>query len=144
MSKSYHGRVFEGGACRKLQLKSGHLASHEYLEDVENKNQVIAISNTLQAMNRLVDACFCNDLKGNVGILLDEFALLYKSLNMTTTLKVHVLMEHLIPNLANLGGKGMGLTSEQVGEAIHHKFENYWARYKIESLDNENHSSNWV
>ena len=37
----------------------------------------------------------------------------------------------------------MGLTSEQVGEAIHHEFENYWARYNIESLDNENHSSNW-
>ena len=86
----------KGGACCKLLLKSGHLASHECLEDVVNNNQVIAISSTLQAMNRLVDACFCNDLKGNVGILLDEFALLYKSLNMTTTLKVHVLMEHLI------------------------------------------------
>ena len=66
VSKSYHGRVFEGGACCKLQLKSGHLASHEYLEDVENKNQIIAISYILAAMNRLVDACFGNDLKGNV------------------------------------------------------------------------------
>ena len=84
-------------------------------------------------------------MKDNVSMLLENFTRNYMALESSITLKVHVLMSHLIPGLANLGGKGMGLTSEQAGESIHHEFERYfWSRRKIRLSTNPNYGINWL
>ena len=66
------------------------------------------------------------------------------ALDSSVTLKVHVLFKNLIPGLANLGGQRMGLTSQQAGESIHHKFaNNYWSIYKINLISNPQYAINW-
>ncbi len=67
------------------------------------------------------------------------------ALDSSVTLKVHVLFEHLLPGLANLGCQGMGLISEHAGESLHHKFaNNYWSKYKINMISNPQYTTNWL
>lgn len=146
VSVGYHGEVFEGPACRKLLKNADFLLSPEYLEGIHDPISLIPLATTLQSLNKLVEACFGTEMiKDNVSMLLENFTRNYMALESSITLKVHVLMSHLIPGLANLGGKGMGLTSEQAGESIHHEFERYfWSRRKIKLSTNPNYGINWL
>lgn len=145
VSVGYHGTVFEGPSCQALLKKSGYLMSPEFQSDLPNPLLIVPIAQTFIAFEKLVSACFgMGKLKGDVTQLLDNFIVRYMALESSVTLKVHILFEHLIPNLANLGGEGMGLTSEQVGESIHHEFNhNFWSRYKINLLTNPQYAKNW-
>ena len=145
VSVGYHGEVFKGPASRKLLKNSDYLLSGEILSGVKNPISIIPITNTLQAFNKLVEACFgCNYFKGDVASLLEKFTLSYMFLGMSIPLKVHLTMEHLIPSLANLGGRGFGLTSEQTGEIVHHHFQSkFWERFKISVLSNPNFENAW-
>ena len=60
-------------------------------------------------------------------------------LDLSVTLKMHVIFYHLLPALCNpaLQGRGLGVVSGQAGESIHQKFKILWNKYKINSLDNE-------
>ena len=145
VSVGYHGEVFEGPACRRLLKAADYLLSSEFLSDIPNPLLVIPLATTFQAMNKLVESCFgVGKVKGDVAQLLENLIVHYMALDSSVTLKVHVLFEHLIPGLANLGGHGMGLTSEQAGESIHHEFaNNYWSKYKINMISNPQFAINW-
>ena len=145
VSVGYHGRVFEGPSCRALLKKSEYLMSSEFQSGLPNPILVVPIAQTFIAFEKLVTACFgMGKLKGDVSKLLENFIVQFMALESSVTLKVHIIFEHLIPNLANLGGVGMGLTSEQAGESIHHEFNhNFWSRYKINLLTNPNFAKNW-
>ena len=58
VSAGYHGEVFEGPASRKLLKNSDYLLSGEFLAGVTNPISIIPITITLQAFNKLVEACF--------------------------------------------------------------------------------------
>lgn len=131
---------------QKTSENADFLLSPEYLEGIQDPISLIPLATTLQSLNKLVEACFGTEMiKDNVSMLLENFTRNYMALESSITLKVHVLMSHLIPGLANLGGKGMGLTSEQAGESIHHEFERYfWSRRKIRLSTNPNYGINWL
>ena len=145
VSAGYHGEVFEGPASRKLLKNSNFLLSKEFLVGVRDPLSLIPLVTTLQAFNKLVEASIgCNLLKGNIAALLEKFTVAYMTTGLSVPLKVHVTMEHLIPSLANLGGRGFGLTSEQTGESVHHHFQSkFWARYKVSTLTNPNFENAW-
>ena len=138
-------KSFEGPVCRKLLKSSDFLQSAEFLKDLENPLTIVPLSSTFLAFNKLVHACFgANQLQKDLDKLLDNFVKSYKALNSSVTLKVHIVFEHLIPGLANLNGRGLGIVSEQAGESIHHEFDHhFWARYKINSMSNPRFSNNW-
>ena len=123
VSVGYHGEKFEGPACRKLLKNADYLLSDSFLEDVPNKFALIPIVNVLRPFDKIVEASFgYNFLKGDITELVVKFTEAYMALGWSMTLKVHLVMEHLIPSL-NCGGRGFGLTSEQSGESFHHHFK---------------------
>ena len=134
VSALYHGEKFEGNGCRTL-LKSTHI-----LEDREvmgiHPIIVQPFVAAFQALDKLVLACFGSyPVTGDIPTLLRCFSKAYLALDISVTLKVHVLTAHLIPCLMNLGGQGLGMYSTQAGESVHKQFEkNFWAKYKVSSL----------
>ena len=61
--------------------------------------------------------------------LVKQFSIAYITLDRSIPLKFHVVMEHLIPSLANHGGKGFGFGIEQIGESVHQHFQTkFWDR----------------
>ena len=145
VSVGYHGEKFEGPECRKLLKNSDYLTSTEFLDGLSNPFLVTPVAQTFQAFNKLVESCFgSGKLVGNVSTNLEKFVDSYRSIELSVTLKAQVIFEHLLSNLANLGGKGMGLTSEQSGKSVHHEFAlRFWSKYKIDLILNPKFGQNW-
>ena len=55
--------------------------------------------------------------------------------------KCHIIIEH-IPQVIERTGKSLFLSSEQVVEASHAKFDKMWQRYKVLDLERETHGEN--
>ena len=140
VSQSYHGEVFEGNAARKLIKNSDLLQSPEVMNDIDPLAVQPYIS-AFKAMDALVSSCFgTHKVKGNVSELVEKLTRTYLGLHISITLKMHVIFEHLVPCLLNLGGEGLGLYSEQAGESIHRQFlKHHWEKYKINLLDHPNY-----
>ena len=65
VSAGYYGEIFEGPASRKLLKNADYLLSEEILTGIEDQFSIIPIARTLQAFNKLVEACFSvNILRG--------------------------------------------------------------------------------
>jgi hypothetical protein len=139
VAKEYHGVQFEGKACRDM-LKQAHRMLDE---DVLGDTSPILVQpyvRAFQAMDKLVNHCFGTKLVDQdkaVGQL-KELVVAYMGLEISVTPKMHVLFYHLLPALSNplLQGRGLGVVSGQAGESIHQEFKIFWAKYKINSLDN--------
>lgn len=58
-----------------------------------------------------------------------------KSTEISQTLKIHIILEHLEEAIIFLNNDGLGLWSEQAGESVHSEFNKYWDRFKINLLD---------
>ena len=94
---------------------------------------------TFKALNKIVDSCFKikTDETKKLDALLTEFRKGLLAINVSETLKIHVLLEHLEQCLNFLGeNEGLGLWSEQAGEAIHREFLIFWNRRKVKSMEN--------
>ena len=91
-------------------------------------------------MDKLVNYCFGTKLVDQDKAVdqLKEFIVAYMGLEISVTPKMHVLFHHLLPALSNpiLQVRGLGVVSGQAGESIHQEFKIFWAKYKINSLDN--------
>ena len=70
---------------------------------------------------------------------MDELKRNYLATDVTHTLKVHVLLEHLYHGLHFLNGNSLGMWSEQAGESVHIEFLKYWSKYRINHLESENY-----
>lgn len=136
VSNNYHGKNFEGNECRKLLKNADKLNDPEITQKVGNLRLVPYIS-AFKAMDRLVTSCFsAKKITADLDPILKEVRRAFLATEVSHTLKTHVLLQHVIPNLSILGNKtGLGLWSEQVGEAIHREFLKFWDRYKIKALD---------
>ena len=130
----YQGEKFEGNGCRAL-IKSSHILQDKEIMGIQPLIVQPFVA-TFQALDKLVVACFDSQpVTGDITSLLRCFSKAYLALEISTTVKVHVLITHLIPCLMNLGGQGLGVYSTQAGESIHKYFEkNFWAKYKVNSL----------
>ncbi|XP_043469388.1 uncharacterized protein LOC122503046 [Leptopilina heterotoma] len=114
-SKNYHGRVFEGNACRKL-LKSADLLDDKIIYENVGRLRLLPYINAFKAMDKVVSSCFSvkkirKDLDKNIR----EFKTIYEATECSTTLKIHVISKHLQDCLRFLDGDGLGIWSEQAG-----------------------------
>ena len=136
VSVNYHGEVFEGNAARKLLKSSDRLLSPEVLGDC-NPIQMLKYVSAFKAMDKIVNACFGTaKVTEDIETLVDNLLKIYLGLDLSITLKMHVIFEHLSACVKDLGGRGLGLYSEQAGESIHREFQqNFWLKYKIKDIN---------
>ena len=88
-----------------------------------NALEVVPIVTTLKEFNKVVNSCFSiRKVDQEYSQHFESFEKVYRSTNLSTTLKTHVVFSHITPTLANLGGRGLGIVSEQAGESIHRVF----------------------
>lgn len=143
ISKNYQGEAFEGNACRKLLKHPDELLKSNICGEVGPLKLVPFVS-SFKAMDKLVNACFSTrQVNSNCEKLVKELETAFYSTGVTETLKIHVILKHLSQCLNYLGKSGLGIWSEQSGEAIHNVFlKNYWNRYKINMVDDDRYLSN--
>ena len=139
VAKDYHGMIFEGRACRDMLKQAHKMLDADVLGDT-SPILVQPYVRAYQAMDKLVNHCFGTKLVDQDTAVdqLKELVVAYMGLEISVTPKMHVLFYHLLPALSNpiLQGRGLGVVSGQAGESIHQEFKIFWARYKINSLDN--------
>lgn len=132
--KNYHGRQFEGNACRELLKSADKLNDPEIYEKV-GFFKVLPFINAFKEMNKIVHASFSTckvteDMPRAIENLYKNFL----ATEVSKTLKIHVLVDHLTECLSFLAGEGLGKWSEQPGESIHYEFLIHWNRRKVNSL----------
>lgn len=135
--KNYQGEIFEGNACRKLLKEADKLLDFEVCGGV-GRLQLIPFVSAFHAMDKVVSNCFSTrELGPDLDKNLRELQKVIEGLDIeiSKTLKIHVLVEHLKHCLHFLGKNGLGLWSEQAGESIHREFLKFWERYKINLLE---------
>ena len=120
IAKNYHGQIFEVNACRELLQESDKLNDVDIYKNIGQLRLVPFIS-AFKAMNLVVNSCFgmnnvdmkiLPDLIGNVKKM-------HMGTGVSQTLKIHVILDHIEQCLTILSGLGLGIMSEQAGEAIH-------------------------
>ena len=103
-------------------------------------------SNALKCFDKLVVGCFSSKIvRVDVPALLSEFKEAYLETNLTVTLKIHAIFDHLVPtlNLPYFNGRGLGVCTEQAGESIHSHFsEHFWKKWKLSSMDHPEYANN--
>lgn len=141
--KNYHGRIFEGNACRKLLKEADALLDEEIYSHIGRdvghfKLQPFVAC--IKAMDKIVHACFSIELIcPNLDELLVELKNAFLATELSQTLKIHVLFKHIKQSLKYLHGNGLGLWSEQAGESIHREFLVFWEKYKINTIEDSNY-----
>lgn len=141
-SKNYHGRVFEGNACRKL-LKSADLLDDKNIYKDVGRIRLLRYINAFKAMDKVVSSCFSvKRIEKDIDKRIMEFKIMYEPTKCSTTLKIHVISQHLKDCLRFLDGDGLGIWSEQAGESIHREFLVHWNKYKVNSINHPSYSSN--
>ena len=100
---------------------------------------------SLQALKNVKDACFGKDLDENYKTIIqqfeDQWMKLYLNFNFSWPNKVHIICHH-IPQVLEKTGKSLFLSSEQVVEASHAKFAEFWDRYNVLDLERPMHGDN--
>lgn len=136
VAENYHGEVFDGNSCRRLLKEADKIFDSEICENGD-KLRFIPIVETFKALNKIVECCFSvKKIDENVHEHIKRFKKVYLVTKISETLKVHVLVSHLEQCLKLLNtSNGLGIWSEQAGEAIHREFLKYWSRYNVRSLD---------
>ena len=130
--ESYHGKTFEGNECGKLMTK---IDSDEglYLANIPEFEHHIQ---SIKEFNTLRKKAFGAQLKPGWKISLEKFDISYRKIpNITKPLKVHIILAHLSEFIEQYGeNKGLGLFSEQTGEAVHQNFDIFFAKYCIKTI----------
>lgn len=136
VAKNYCGEIFEGNACRKLLQHADALLDPEIYEEV-GELALIKFVTAFKEMDKLVTCCFSKKSIGsNVRDNLNRLFVAFKGIEMSETLKIHVLLDHLEHCLHFLGEDGLGKWSEQAGESVHRVFLRFWNKYKVNQIEN--------
>ena len=141
VASDYHSNVFEGNGCREILKKADMMANRKILGDDISPLRVSKYIRVFKAMDKIVELCFGIKVVGeesDVVRMLDDLVSSYMDLDISVTLKMHVIFFYLLPALQNpvLKGRGLGIVSGQAGESIHAEFKIFWEKYKIKTLDN--------
>lgn len=140
VAKNYHGDMFEGNACRKLLKEADKLVDAEITSDPIMIQPYIS---AFKAMNKVVHGCFSTKkVSTDINKHLEELSKCFYAIpNLSETLKIHILLNHVEDSIDFINNQGLGLWSEQAGESIHHEFSKYWQKYKINSINSYSYSS---
>ena len=133
----FNNKDYNGNYCEKIMK---HLDILE--KDVNLELQPFI--EVLKAIKEIKDSCFGPTLKPTYQRAIDRFEKawyeIYIEFEIPFSNKCHVLIEH-VPQVIQRTGKSLYLSSEQVVEGSHAKFETLWQRYKVLDLERENHGS---
>ena len=142
LREKYH-HDFEGNQCRAL-LKKVNLLVGLVIEDSEKHPEkdyethpAKVFIDVLKALDNLVAGCFGKTLCTDYAQRIKVFAESYDECKISITSKVHAIKVHLDLFL-DKHKVGLALFSEQAFEAIHSKFLEIWAKYKIKDKSNPN------
>lgn len=142
--KQYHGKSFDGNACRDMLRNAEKMMEPQVLRET-SPALVLPYVRAYKAMDRLVSGCFgSKPVTDDIITLLQEVIISYMELNLSVTLKMHVIFFHIVPALRNpaLKGRGLGMVSGQACEGLHREFLDFWRKYKVTSLDNPRYGDN--
>ena len=130
---SYQPGTFEGNQARKLlKLSTELLSETEGLPTTKIGEKTADVARTLANFNKVVEACFGQDLDPSFRTTIKDFEKSYRSLGISVTPKVHVVFEHVAQFLELKGHKtGLGAWSEQAMESVHHDMKLEWDRTKV-------------
>ena len=130
---SYQPGTFEGNQARKLlKLSSKLLSETEGSPSTTIGEKTADVARTLANFNKVVEACFGQDLDPGFRSTIKEFEKSYRSLGISVTPKVHIVFEHVVQFLEMKGLKtGLGAWSEQAMETVHHDLKIEWGRSKV-------------
>ena len=144
--KGYQGGTLEGNACNALLKLGNKLLDDEILGDVP-QSKMLPYVNAINCMNKLVNACFSTKLvNGSIDKLVNELGKAIIDTDLTITLKLHVLLCHLIPTLKlpYFKGYGLGVCSEQSGKSIHSYFkDHFWEKLKRSDIAHPQYITNF-
>lgn len=131
MFQNYHGRVFEGNACRKL-LKEADALLDPSIYSTVGKLALVPYVSAFNAMNKVVENCFSSKVV-DLSSLKSEIDYLRKTvaaIEISENLKMHILLDHIEECLHFLNkDDGLGLWSEQAGETVHTEWSKIWKKY---------------
>jgi hypothetical protein len=132
--KHYQDEKFTGNDCNKLLHNVAcieEMCSYTGTWDIVEKFAL-----TMRHLDRVKSSCFGNVLKDDYEAEINAFYTRWLKLDITTFFKVHVLVFH-VTQFCEMTGLPMGPFSEQTGESIHHKFDEHWARFKLDPSHRE-------
>ena len=131
---------FEGNHARELLKVIDRMRLEIDTLDEEkievNKPRVKKIIETIKAFDWVVASCFSKELIGDYVEAIEHFSDLYMDLhdnyNVSVTVKVHLVMKHVIPQIHKRHpGYGIGVLTEQSFESAHHEFKMEWQKTKL-------------
>ncbi|KAJ6646342.1 hypothetical protein Bhyg_01553, partial [Pseudolycoriella hygida] len=127
---NYHGEKFESNACRRLLKESDKLNDKDVLQETPIW-EIVPFIELLKALDKLVNASFKSErLNEEWHRHLTTVKRIFPATNLSFTLKIHVLWEHLEHGIHYLNGNSLGMWSEQAGESVHREFLKYWSKYQ--------------
>lgn len=132
--KHYQDEKFMGNDCNKLLHNVACL--EEMISYAGTWDIVEKFALTMRHLDRVKSSCFGNVLKDDYEAEINAFYTRWLKLDITTFFKVHVLVFH-VTQFCEMTGLPMGPFSEQTGESIHHKFDEHWARFKLDPSHRE-------
>lgn len=145
LPKEYQGEIFEGNACRKLLKEADRLNDPEIYGNL-GPLRITPFISAFKVMDKIVNLYFstrkidtndANEIDKHVNDLRKSF----QATEVSESLKIHVVLQHLSDCLQFLNGDGLGKWSEQSGESIHRVFlDQFWNKYKINKIDHESYS----
>ena len=99
--------------------------------------RLVPFISAFKAMNLVVNSCFGTN---NVDMkilpdLIENIKKMHMGTGVSQTLKIHVIVDHIKQCLTFLSGLGLGIMSEQAGEAIHREFLKFWNEYKMNMIE---------
>ena len=129
---AYQPGTFEGNQARKFLRKSAELEKEARLLPLSSAIPAIAFSRTLRSLDKVVEACFGQELEQNFENDIRKFEELYRMLDISVTPKMHLIFVHAAEFLKLKGlVAGLGAYSEQAMESAHHNFKKEWERSKV-------------
>lgn len=97
--KNYHGESFGGNACRKMLKESDKLNDPEIYKAVGYFKIAPFIAN-FKAMNKILNCSFTSGKVGpSLNSHIDELRRVVEHLDISKTLKIHVIVDHLKESL---------------------------------------------
>ena len=102
------------------------------------------IVHAVKCMDKLVTASFStNIITEDLDPLINDLTKAVLATDIHMTLKMHVILSHLIPTLRldYYQKRGLGVCTEQAGESIHEYFrDHFWKPIRISKIDHPDYA----
>ena len=135
--EDYHGCQFAGNESRKL------LKNVDKLEALHPPASATKFITAFRSFNAVVEACYGKNLLPDFQRRIAVFTMDYLKLGISVTPKVHAVFFH-VAEFCLLTGQGLGPWSEQAGESVHHDFKQTWKNYKVNDVERDIYSENFL